>query len=94
MDPLSFTASLIAIIGLTATAAKAMHGLIVSMRQAPNVALALANELSDLAPVLLEVKHIEQSSSLPQESKERLAMLLSRTHWKVEEVERLGSRHP
>jgi hypothetical protein len=66
MDPLSFTPSLIAIIGLTTTAAKAMHGLIVSMRQAPDVVLALVNELSDLALVLLEVKHIEQSSSLPK----------------------------
>jgi hypothetical protein len=92
MDPLSFTASLIAIIGLTTTAAKAMHGLIVSMRQAPDVILALSNELSDLALVLLEVKHVEQSSSLPQESRERLAVLLSRTHLKIEEVERLASR--
>jgi hypothetical protein len=31
MDPLSFAASLIAIIGLTTAAAQAMHGLILSM---------------------------------------------------------------
>jgi hypothetical protein len=92
MDPLSFTASLIAVIGLTTTAAKTMHQLIVSMRQAPDVVLALSNELSDLALVLLEVKHISDSSSLPQESRERLALLLSRTHLKVDEVEKLASR--
>jgi hypothetical protein len=92
MDPLSLTASLIAIIGLTTTAAKTMHRLIVSMRQAPDVVLALSNELSDLALVLLEVKHVEDSSSLPQESRERLALLLSRTQLKVEEVETLASR--
>lgn len=92
MDPLSFAASLIAIIGLTTAAAQAMHGLILSMRQAPDVVLALSNELSDLALVLLEVKHVEQSSSLPQESRERLGVLLSRTYLKVEEVERLASR--
>ncbi len=62
------------------------------MRQALDVVLALSNDLSDLARVLLEVKNIQQSSSLPQESRERLAVILSRIHLKFEEVEKLASR--
>jgi hypothetical protein len=92
MDPLSFAASLIAVVGLTTTAAQTMHRLIVSMRQAPDVILALSNELSDLALVLLEVKSVEDSSSLPPESRERLAVLLSRAYQKVDEVEKLAAR--
>jgi hypothetical protein len=66
MDPLSFAASLIAIIGLTTAAAQAMHGLILSMRQAPDVVLALSNELPDLALVLLRSNILNKARACPK----------------------------
>ncbi|KAH7356450.1 hypothetical protein BKA65DRAFT_207463 [Rhexocercosporidium sp. MPI-PUGE-AT-0058] len=70
-----------------------MHKLIVSMRQAPDVVLALSNELSDLALVLLEIKTtVHDNANLPPESRERLAILLSRVQPKVNDIESLASR--
>ena len=55
MDPLSLTASVIAIIGIGAQAAKAISKL-ASMRGAPDVLLALNNEIVDLHLVVLAVQ--------------------------------------
>jgi hypothetical protein len=91
-DPLSLATGIVSVIALTTAASKALHRLIVSMRQAPEALLSLSNELADLAVVILEVKHvIDSGKDLPPRSRERLAMLLLRSKPKVDEIERLAT---
>jgi hypothetical protein len=52
MDPLSFTASLIAVIGTAATVAKELNALQVSLPDASGLLSALINEISDLRIIL------------------------------------------
>lgn len=52
MDPLSFTASLIAVIGTAATVAQELNALQVSLRDASGLLSALINEISDLRIIL------------------------------------------
>lgn len=52
MDPLSFTASLIAVVGAAATAAKQLENLRTTLRDASSALCSLTNEISDLRIVL------------------------------------------
>jgi hypothetical protein len=52
MDPLSFTASLIAVIGTAATVAQELNALQASLRDASGLLSALINEISDLRIIL------------------------------------------
>jgi hypothetical protein len=91
-DPLSLATGIVSVIALTTAASKALHRLIVSMRQAPQALLSLSNELADLAVVILEVKNVVDSGKdLPPRSRERLAILLMRAKPKVDEIEKLAT---
>ena len=59
MDPLSLTASIIAIIGVGGEAAKAVRKL-ASLKGAPSLVLALNNEISDLYLVVLTIRDVYQ----------------------------------
>ena len=59
MDPLSLTASIIAIVGIGGQAAKAVRKL-ASLKDAPDLLLALNNELSDLRVVVLAIQDVFQ----------------------------------
>ncbi|MCJ1234326.1 hypothetical protein MMC14_002285 [Varicellaria rhodocarpa] len=59
MDPLSLTASIIAIIGVGGEAAKAVRKL-ASLKGAPSLVLALNNEISDLYLVVLAIRDVHQ----------------------------------
>jgi hypothetical protein len=52
MDPLSFTASLIAVIGAAATVAKQLENLRTTLRDASSDLYSITNEISDLRIVL------------------------------------------
>ena len=59
MDPLSLTASIIAIVGVGGEVAKAVRKL-ASLKDAPGLILALNNEISDLYLVILAIRDIYQ----------------------------------
>ena len=59
MDPLSLTASIVAIIGVGGQAAKAIEKL-ASVRGAPDAILALNNELSDLRLIITAIEEVYQ----------------------------------
>lgn len=52
MDPLSFTASLIAVVGAAATAAKQLDNLRTTLRDASSALCSIIDEISDLRVVL------------------------------------------
>lgn len=52
MDPLSFTASLIAVVGAAATAAKQLEDLRTTLRDASSALCSITDEISDLRIVL------------------------------------------
>jgi hypothetical protein len=52
MDPLSFAASLITVLGTAVTVAKHLEDLRTTFRDAPDVLSSLVNEISDLHIVL------------------------------------------
>ena len=96
MDPLSITASLIALIGAAESIAVGINKL-ASLRNAPASVLALNNELSDLRLVLREVepllqKHYQaladtQSSRFPASGKSTLLISIQRAKVKLVELE-------
>ena len=59
MDPLSLTASIVAIVGVGGEVAKAVRKL-ASLKDAPGLILALNNEISDLYLVILAIRDIYQ----------------------------------
>ena len=59
MDPLSLTASIIAIVGVGGQAAKAVRKL-ASLKEAPDLLLALNNEISDLSLVVSAIQDVFQ----------------------------------
>ena len=66
MDPLSITASIITIVGVGGQAAKAVRKL-ASLKGAPDLVLALNNEISDLHLVVLAIQGVfqrQQTSAL------------------------------
>ena len=96
MDPLSITASLIALIGAAESIAVGINKL-ASLRNAPASVLALNNELSDLRLVLREVepllqKHYQaladtQSSRFPASGNSTLLISIQRAKVKLVELE-------
>ena len=67
MDPLSLTASIIAIVGVGGEVAKAVRKL-ASLKGAPDLILALNNEISDLHLVILAIRDIylrQKASIIP-----------------------------
>ena len=96
MDPLSITASLIALIGAAESIAVGINKL-ASLRNAPASVLALNNELSDLRLVLREVepllqKHYQalahtQSSPFPASGNSTLLISIQRAKVKLVELE-------
>ena len=67
MDPLSLTASIIAIIGVGGQAAKAVRKL-ASLKGAPDLVLALNNEIADLHLVVAAIQDVfkrQQTSGVP-----------------------------
>ena len=71
-DPLSITASIIAVLGAAEGVSKTLAK-IKSLRHAPNEILALINEVSDLRIILGEVeRYIIRDASRPSPSNEQL----------------------
>ena len=64
MDPLSFTTSIIAILGVGGTIAKGLQKLH-QMKKAPEILLQLNNEITDLKVVVLAVDELCRQSSDP-----------------------------
>ena len=67
MDPLSLTASIIAIIGVGGQAAKAVRKL-ASLKGAPDLILALNNEITDIHLVVVAIQDVferQQASGVP-----------------------------
>jgi hypothetical protein len=56
-DPLSLSASIIAVLGTSISVAKTLNTLIRGYREAPTAITALSNEVSDLVLVLSEIKN-------------------------------------
>ena len=93
-DPLSITASIIAVIGAAEGVSK-VFSKIKDVRQAPNDLLALMNEVSDLRAVLGDVeRHIQGADRilLPPEQAARMSDLIQRAKNCVSELNRLIQR--
>lgn len=63
MDPLSVTASVIALVGLTAQVVKGINRLSVALRDGPAEILALNNEVADLQAILESAKEFARTTS-------------------------------
>ena len=63
MDPLSLTASIIAIIGVGGQAAKAVRKF-ASLKDAPDLLLAFNNEISDLHLIVLAIQDVFQRQQI------------------------------
>ena len=89
MDPLSFTASLIAIAGLAAKTARAFNDLRVTCKTLPGRLHALSNEVSDLEIVLRQVAStVDRRSSDPvlREHQCHIPQLMKQAQSKLEEL--------
>ena len=87
MDPLSLTASLIAIVGATGRISKTIQK-IVSIRGAPDVVSALSNEISDLRLVLQAVETLlQRGSTFPSPFYSSLRASLDRARAQMLELE-------
>ena len=67
MDPLSLTASIIAIIGITGQTAKSIKKL-ASIKGAPDLILALNNEISDIRLIIIAIQDVfekQQTTGIP-----------------------------
>ena len=78
-DPLSLTASIIAVIGAVEVVAKTLKK-ISSIRNAPNELLALVNEISDFRIILSDVENhnVKNTESVPQQQLQHMSILLNR----------------
>ena len=80
-DPLSITASIIAVVGAAEGVGKTINK-IRSFREAPNELLSLINEISDLRIVLGDIQgNLSQNASsisLQREQSEHMSTLLNR----------------
>ena len=75
-DPLSFAASIIAVLGAAEGVAKTLSR-IQSIRNAPDELLALINEVSDLQIIFGDVQSYARSTQGPQMSRDHLQHLLA-----------------
>ena len=86
MDPLSLTASIIAIIGVGGSLAKTIRKL-ASAQQAPRLAMALSNELSDLCLIVTVVqKVLETQQPIEDSFNASIASSLTEAHEKAMEL--------
>ena len=91
MDPLSITASILALIGVLSKASKTFAK-IRRMRDAPAIIQALNNEVSDLRLMLLDANdHLEgqESTTIKEAVSELCRSALSRARSKAQEVDML-----
>ena len=94
MDPLSITASFIAIVGVSGHAAGAIRKL-AAIKEAPDIALALSNEISDLHLVITAVRDAlqrQRAITLPRSavgSHTSVTSLLQNALDKAQEMEAL-----
>ena len=99
MDPLSFTASIITIIGVGGNIAQTINRL-ASQKGAPDFVLALHNELADLRLVVLTIQDIYERDLLsarprgPHDinSDASVTSALAHAHQKLTEMQRLYDR--
>ena len=91
-DPLSITASIVAVIGAAGGITKIL-GKIKNLRNAPNELLALFNEVSDLQIILKDLQHyILQNIERPQilqEELQHISILVGRAKDKLLELDEL-----
>lgn len=92
MDPLSITASLIAIITLTGTVATSLNELRTVLKDASDDLLTLLDEIKDFQAVLSSIRDIGPESSadaflelstLPSRAKNKLLELEKLLHYKI-----------
>jgi Fungal N-terminal domain of STAND proteins len=87
-DPLSVTASVIAVLGAAVNAAQTIQNLIRTLRQAPDELLALSNEVSDFRLVLHEIDLSAQGQDVAYNSTSAILRILSRAEAKLDELDR------
>ena len=91
-DPLSITASIIAVVGAAEGVTKTLAK-IKSIRNAPDELLALINEVSDLKIILRDLQnYVNQNMHRPQISQEELeniSILINRAKDKLLELDKL-----
>ena len=92
MDPLSVTASILAVVGAGGTIAKGLHKL-VSLKNTPLTLLQLNNEVSDLRLVVGAIEHLIHQYHLPtlsdQPNHQSLCNELQRAKVLILDLERL-----
>lgn len=87
MDPLSFTASVIAVLTLTGTVIKSLNEIRTALKNAPDDLLTLLDEMTDFQYVLRSIRDMAFDSS-PNAFSE-LSRLASRAKQKLDELENI-----
>lgn len=91
-DPLSVTASAIAVIGAAVNVAQTIQTLIKTLRKAPDELLALSNEVSDLRLVLYEIDLAAQGQDVAYNSASAILQILHRGQAKLDELDQFVKR--
>ena len=94
MDPLSVTASILTILGVSGQAVKAVKR-VVSLKEAPEIVLRLHNELSDLHLLTVAIQDVfqkVQASGIPLDTRKSVTNSLKLVNEKLLELEQLHDR--
>lgn len=84
-DPLSVTASIVALLGTLRAAKKSIH-VLKELRRAPDTVLALINELSDLQLCLERLHQLSEVDLYDKSFQQNLQKLLKRCTTAVQET--------
>ena len=89
-DPLSITASIIAVVGAAEGVTKTLAK-IKSIRNAPDELLALINEVSDLKLIISDIQNhiVIQRAQIPQTELQNISTLIKRAKDKLLELDQL-----